>query len=311
MSSAEARSFRGTLITSFITAFRPDIMLVEHFPLGINDELETILGNTACPKVFSTGGLLTVHDRERANIFNSRGVTAIGNLYKKIIVTADSKIVAIGSEYNLPAEVQTMVESVGYVSRQMASHAVARMRHDRRLPSGAQWVVCSAGGGALGEEFMLDCVELAHETKHVFFDIVFGPTSSLSANAPCKEVREEGRVILHRSVEGLAELHGSADVVICTGGANSLIEAMEGGAWIISCPVQTKFDDEQFVHARRLAQYYPIQLVADRSDLPRVFDGTIADVRSVGRGAPVRESNMLSFEGATRAAEIIRTLVPQ
>jgi predicted glycosyltransferase len=305
LSSAEARDFRSGLIASIASIFEPDVMVVEHFPLGLNDELESILEYLPCAKVFSTSGLLTAHDQKRSNIFNPRGIAAIRTLYSKVFVTTDPKVVDIGERYDLPEAIRGMVEPVGYLSERLSPDIIGRVRTQRGLTGMAKWVVCSAGGGAQGEELIRECVRVAQLRGDVFFDIVLGPMSSLPATASAGDVRSAGRVVLHRHVEKLGQLHGSADVVVCSGGTNSLIEAMEGGAWIVSCPVQSQPEDEQFIQAARLAPYYPVEVVAERPDLGRVLDKVLA-ARSTGRRVPVREDGRLMFDGVERAAEIVR-----
>jgi predicted glycosyltransferase len=277
-------------------------MVVEHFPLGLNNELDGLLQHIPCPKLFTTSGLLTVNDETTSNIFNSAGLAAIRSHYQKVLVTTDPKIANIIDGYAIPPVMRQMVQPVGYISEYVSTDTVRNIRTQRGVSAGSKWVVCSAGGGGLGAALLNECERIAQIHTDVTFDIVYGPLGERFRDTPTTEVREGGRVLIHRYVEKLFMLHASADIVVCSGGTNSLIEAMAGGARILSCPVQPEPSDEQFVQAARLARYYPVDLVENTNDLANALSRALVARERMS----IIAGGALMFDGAQRAAHIIK-----
>jgi predicted glycosyltransferase len=76
-----------------------------------------------------------------------------------------------------------------------------------------------------------------------------------------------------KSAMDLGELHASAAVVVSTGGYNSVLEAISGGARIIIHPSQGGNDDEQERFGQALSTYYPVRIVRELGAL----SGTIQE----------------------------------
>lgn len=307
MSSAEARSFRGKLINAVASTFEPHLVVVEHFPLGQNDELIMLLSNLDCKKVFTTSGLLTLHDESKSNIFNPIGLSAIKRWYQRVIVTADPRVVDVARRYHIPEDLCGMIEAVGYFGDAISAETIAATRANRGALGTSRWVVCSAGSGALGSELIAECERLAELLEDCLFDIVAGPLGVAGSNSrhACP-LSNPGRVVLHRTSKELPTLHASADIVVCAGGTNSLIEAMQGNATIISCPVQANEHDEQFVHARALSAYRPIELVRRPSELEGCLRRILGRRELSSKPASTFD---LMLQGVAGASDVVRTLL--
>jgi predicted glycosyltransferase len=136
------------------------------------------------------------------------------------------------------------------------------------------------------------------ECNGVFFDIVAGPDSGPMFDST--ESTMDGRVRLHQERRDLPLLHAAADIVICNGSYNSIVEAMEGSAHLICASGQPP-DAEQVIHATRLSRFIPLEWVVDISELKPALDRALA--KRAARRSRGRE--ILNFQGAAGAREII------
>jgi predicted glycosyltransferase len=269
---AEAVRMRQQWLLHAVRAFQPDAVFVDYLPFGRNDELRPLLGAIDAKKYFILRGIV-----DRADTFLCGEAAAeIGRTFDRILVTADRHIVDIADEYMLDPLTASRVTYVGYVAPPPVDHNAVRL--DYGVPAGRPWIVCSAGGGASAEQFLEHCVAVAAELKDVQVDVVFGPwAAAVPATRSIPNCR-----IAHVERE-LPAMHGACDVAVIAGGYNSMIEAASGGARIIVKPVHRADNDEQEVHARRLASHYPLRLISDANELGGAIRDSLRDLENEPR----------------------------
>lgn len=302
LSLGDAIAFRRPLIEAAVKSFNPDVIVVENYPLGRFNELSGIVEKTSAIKFFLTRGIMTHPERVRPKFLNVESEQALSDQYRNIIVALDQKIWDLTLEYGLSEKINQKVVYVGYMSEPVKEEVIAGARAARGIPNGHTWIVCSAGGGALGEQLIESFVALVPSLPEVVVDIVQGPRSSLKWSSFYDATSGAGEIRLHRYCPSLPLLHAAADLVVSTGSYNSLAEAMEGGAEILCAPVQPKPDDEQFLHASRLARHYPITIINQLDNL----GGLIKEhARRKPHKLPIRRSLALEFDGLRNARDLI------
>jgi predicted glycosyltransferase len=303
MDPISALAFRKSLITSSMQAFDPDALFVDYLPLGKMGELSTVIAQTRARKYLILRGILDEPANVRRDILGGHAKRELQH-YDRILVSCDEKICNVVKEYCFEEPVAAKAMNVGYISTPVPAADRAELRRQRGVGVDDIWVVCSAGSGALGEKLMERCLALPKVFPGIFFDFIQGPRSSAkwdSATADCNSI---GTNRYFKECRQLPLLHSAADIVICAGGYNSLVESMEGGARIVSVPVQINTADEQFVHAKRLADYYPLRLLHHLGDLPSILEEEARRCRE-RRRVNVRE--VLNFGGA----ETIKSLLSE
>jgi predicted glycosyltransferase len=296
---------RRTMIQGAIDAFAPDAIIVENRPLGMSDELDGILDQTQAVKLFLTRGIMTHPRRVRSSFLNTAQQWALRTQFHKIIAAVDRQIWDMVSEYGLEADIAAKIEYVGHISEAVDASQIQRVRGERGLRDGQKWIVCSAGGGALGERLVQEFVGIVGSFPGVAIDVVQGPHSELPWPALLTSIIEEKWGRLHRECRALPLLHAAADLVVCPGGS-SLLEVMEGGAPIVTISVQADPDDDQGLLSSRLARHYPITIMSNYDELGRAV--TRALDRSSGK-SPIRQIGTLSFDGLKNARGLILAAV--
>jgi predicted glycosyltransferase len=300
LSVREALSMRAVLIEAAAKSFAPDAIFLDYLPLGKHNEFASVLETTPAKAYFLMRGVMDHPDYVRIDLLGGKAEDMLAHRYDRIFVTCDDRICDVAKEYDLRPEISSKLLYSGYIAQPVSEEVQQRVRQERGLKCNDIWVVCSAGGGALGERLIEECERLARLHDDVHFDIVHGPKSS----TPWPHILAssiQGRIRMHRESMGLPSLHASADIVICSGGYNSIVEAMQGTANVIAVPVQIRTNDEQYIHTERIRAFYDIETVSQLSDLEAVLQRTISN-RKQGTRPPRCPLNM---EGAAYIRNVV------
>jgi predicted glycosyltransferase/glycosyltransferase involved in cell wall biosynthesis len=297
----DAIKLRTSILHSVIESFKPDAIVVDYLPLGKYNELSDIIRRYPALKYFIMRGVLDHTDNVRLDILGGEREHALAHYFERILVSSDKTICDVIEEYGLGPDIRSKVSYIGYVSDPVSNHTIRAARAERGLGPDDLWVVCSAGGGALGEKGIHECERLSRGYPNFYFDIILGPRSSKRWEFESGNTIVEGNTRLSRECHNLPILHAAADIVICPGGYNSLVESMEGGGRIICMPAQLRSNDEQYIHCQRLKSVYPIEIVTSVSELFPCFESVLRGVGS--EVLPIRQS--LNFDGIPNFKQIL------
>jgi len=268
---AGAVQLRREIIDGVMRGFRPDAIFVDHLPLGANEELAPIIEHARCRKYLVTRGVLNdTEDLDRL-ILGGSAAAALRHRYDRILVAADARVVDFPGKYAVDDVIRAKTVTTGYVAEPVAAEAIAATRRARGLGPDDLWVVASAGGGQTGEPTVAASIAISRSHPRFAFDIVLGPRSNLRSEVATQEGSDGGRVRIYNEVHDMTLRHASADLVITSGGYNSMLEALQGRATILCVPLRKDARDEQTRHANQLARFADIRLAPTAADLPALF----------------------------------------
>jgi predicted glycosyltransferase len=305
LSRDEEIRLRLRLMEAAFDEFSPDVVIVENRPLGMSDELGGLLARTTAVKLFLTRGIMTSPLRVRSSFLNPDQLDALRCIYSKVIVAADRRIWDLAAEYNLEEAIASKLNYCGHFSEPIDQSTIAKIRTERGVSPGQKWIICSAGGGALGERLVSAFLTIAGNLHDVVIDVVQGPHSGLPWEPLLSSSSEMSWGRLHRECRELSLLHASADVVVCPGGS-SLLEALEGGASIVTISVQAEADDDQGLLSSRLAAHYPITILRSYDELA---EAVTALLRETPIKRSIRDTRLLNFDGLQNARDLILSSV--
>lgn len=151
---------------------------------------------------------------------------------------------------------------------------------------------------------MIDsCLEPVKTHADIAFDLVLGPRSRATWSEKHDLLAGRGKVRLHQETSQLPRLHASADLVISTGGYNSVLETLQGSARILCAPYRTSRRDEPHRHIARLRKFVDIDVSASLTGLPMLFQRAIHEI---GRDRARDRRDELDFHGASTIEKILR-----
>ncbi|PNS07331.1 hypothetical protein [Solilutibacter silvestris] len=295
----EAVRLRSAILLGIVEGFQPDVMLVDHLPLGAHAELVAVLRTAPCRKYLITRGIQNETEDLHRLILGGAALSALGKDYHRILSAIDPKIFNLAKHYNLPPEVVSKILSTGYVAPAALAGRRASIRSSRGIDDATPWVVASVGSGQWGEPLIEACIALAGDHPDVHFDIVIGPRSRLAR----PEAHAAGRIRLHANCADLADLHAASDVVITAGGYNTLLEAIQGQARILCIPYRKDRRDEPFHHATLLQPYIDLRMATEIGELGMLLQAAINDCRE---GSVKDGRTELRTDGAVRIARMVQ-----
>jgi predicted glycosyltransferase len=298
LTTDEGVRFRKRIIEGIIEAFDPDVIFVDHLPLGAYEELTDVIRNARGIKYLVTRGVQNETEDLQRLVLGGLARELISTYYHRVLVAMDPQVFDLAKNYNISSDISGKAVHTGYVIDSVSDDSIKATRERHGLQDDDIWVVASAGGGQLGEQLIQGCLELTNTHKNIVFDIVHGPRSSLPlGHGPAAHDGDNVRV--HKENGEMPYLHASADLVISSGGYNSLLEALQGNAKILCFPLRKDHRDEQYRHATSLQRFVDIEVSTDLTELPEIFG------RAIQRHESRDRRTELAFNGAARIEQIV------
>lgn len=291
-------SMRKELIRTAAREFEPDVVVVDHAPLGVAGELIPMLEEQRLrsPSVRIVLGLRDILDepkRARAELARPEIRFALEEWYDAVFVFGHPHVCDVAVEYGLSPKVRRKLRYVG-----VACAAPARPGH--RSPSGPRFVV-TVGGGEDGFA-VLDAVadwltrdpEAARDTT-----LVTGPLLADAAQARLRARLEDTGAAVMESTPDLPELIANADAALTMGGYNTVYEGLQMRRSLVVVPrVQPR--REQWERATRLQRMGLLDVVEPRDLGPDQLRRAMG--RASNRPALDAADVGIRFDGADIAA---------
>ncbi len=300
--------FRSNIVLRSLEDYDPHVLLVDHAPLGMKGELQPALEwlrdhRPACIKMI---GLRDVIDDPQTVVasWQRHGIyDALRDLYQHILIYGQPDVFDAAAAYQFPPELVAKSAYCNYVGEFEVESLDAQARLDGSKPC----VVLTVGGGDGGETLIGAYLEMlrglprpiAHESV-----VLTGPFLDSSALALFREQSNGLPVRWVDFVPTTSPYLEHADLVICTGGYNTVTQTLRFAKRAIVVP-RVMHRAEQLIRARRLDELGwitmlpPGELTAEslgrcvRSALSSPSE-PLTEARAAGR---------MRFDGAARVAE--------
>lgn len=258
----QTNKVRIKILENLISDFMPDVFVTDYLPLGKRCELARIITGYNCLKYFvlrsSIGGDRLTHE----DVFSNRNIAIFKRYYHRILLASDPVVTSLEVYSWLPTDILDMIVYIGCVTYPVSTKQINETRLAYLTGHTQKWMVCSAGGGRISQEFSRKCIEMAKDKRFADWkiDIILGNYSQIPWPYGQTEIYAQENVTIHRKMKELYLLHASADCVICSGGYNSLVESMQGRDKNIFAYSVMDFavEEEQVHNIRNFGKHYPI-----------------------------------------------------
>ena len=308
------RKLRGDILRDAALGLAPELVLVDHEPLGAKGEFRDGLYalKAQCPAtrfVFGLRDIMDDPDQIRV-LWQELGVyDAFENLFDGIAVYGSPRLYDVAEAYALPPSVQPKLHYCGYVVRDLSNPNPGLLRQQYGLPQNGPLVVATVGSGYDGYP-VLEAAQAAMErlqTKYpdVLAIMVTGPFMPADRQATLL-----GRATASCRVLSGADnfqLMSAADAIVSMGGYNSVCEALAVERPLVIVPRATHKIEQQ-IRAETLAAHGLARWVH-----PKELNGeTLADALEWAlhsdRRTHARKVRELipSFDGAARLTAYLR-----
>jgi len=300
----ELITLRSKVISRAIKAFEPDVLIVDHLPLGAAGELGRTLERarrhgTRC--VLGLRDVLQDPETVRSSWCKQGNLDAMQDYYDAIWIYGDPAVYDPVREYGLFDQVANKVHYTGYLDQrprlEFASAQAAQVLAN--LPPG-RLTVCVVGGGQDGAALAWAFVQadLPRDTTGVVVTGPFMPGeirqrlrryAEKRPNLKLLEFVPEPAVLIHR-----------ADRVIAMGGYNTMCEVLSFEKHSLIVP-RVSPKPEQLIRAERMRDLGLIDMVHPDQLNPRALTRWLA--RDLGPPPACR--SRIDFNGLTRIPHLL------
>ncbi len=270
------RRARSAIMVDTALRFRPDILLVDHAPLGMKGELVPVFDalRAHAPNTRIVLGLRDVlddPDTVRQLWASQRAYETLEKVYDRVLVYGSEDLFDVVKSYDLSTAVASKLTYCGYVARRRRDGVQAR----------ENFVLGTAGGGGDGVE-ALSATLSACAALDVACRIVTGPLMSGADRA--RLVRQASQVPHASVTEFLSDAHvamARARAAVTMGGYNSLCELVSSATPTVVVP-RTHPRREQAIRAELFAARGAVSVVAPDGDLARHVYQALAKALDAG-----------------------------
>ena len=290
---------RSQLLTASISAFEPDLVIVDRHALGVRGELEWALHalREERPNATIVLGLREVLDAPEAA---AREWERLGDpddilvLYDAIWLYGDPQVHDALSTGEVPQSLKGLVTYTGYLAN--GRHATEATSVPKR-----PYVLTMVGGGSDGAELCNIAVraKMPEGYDHI---VVTGPQMSDAERAVIRERSRKGTRVVAEVRDGLTSIRG-ASALISMAGYNTVTEAMTTRVPHLLVP-RSKPRMEQVIRAEGLAAIGAADTVAVDDLTPKKLSGWI---REAVRREVVR--NGVDLDGLSNVGRLAATLL--
>jgi predicted glycosyltransferase len=322
----ETIKLRTDIILAATANFKPDLLLVDKKPYGLNRELKPTIDHIKCFLHHTKLVLLlrdildcpevTIKEWQKHEYY-----TAIQEFYDKVLVVGTSEVFDFCQEYQCPSTITPKIQQCGYIRKNFKDNS--NVFHQLALKPQEKLVLVTPGGGEDGYQLVnayLSGLALLPTTHHIKSVVIVGPEMPQFHRQALYQVAEQySHVQICEFTERLNIYMKRANVVICMGGYNTLCEVISLNKRAIVVP-RIHPVAEQRIRAERMANLglvrmiHPHNLTAEnlmRSLLSELDDTQEYQLPSIDLNALPRISKCIEMLLYNQAADSMQYLTKE
>lgn len=229
----KTKALRSATIQEIAHVFRPQLLLVDHVPLGIWGELlpmlEMLKRRDHAPVIVL--GLRDILDQPEVTrtLWEREGAyKAIRKYYDEILIYGCREVFDTSSHYGLEKELAPRIHYCGYVCAREPYKSKEQMRKELQVED--RLVVVTGGGGVDGYPMMRTCMQaLRLLGPHAGVEAIFisGPLMDSEQRERLREQAKGLKVRVLTHVEDTLSYLNAAHLVVTMAGYNSLCQVLQ------------------------------------------------------------------------------------
>ncbi|RAH99414.1 glycosyltransferase [Acuticoccus sediminis] len=284
---------RAAAFAQVVDTVRPDILLLETFPLGrraFAAEILPVLEALPVPRPLVAASVRDVLVKKSAG--KAAAMTDLARATLDIVlVHADPRFVTLADSFPAAAAIEDMIRYTGFV------HSTAAP--DDGGTDGAGEAIVSCGGGAVGRALVEAAIGAAAQGPSLQWRILV--PRGLMPLLPEWRAAAPGNVLLEPNRPDFRALLGRAAISISQAGYNTALDVLAAGVRAIFVPFAAHDETEQTDRARALAARGLAAVIAERDLTASRLAGAVASAMA----APPPARPEIDLDGAARSADIL------
>jgi predicted glycosyltransferase len=256
LSQSTLTDIRKATLLGSLTAFAPDILIVDKVPKGVHDELVDLLPILRASGTKTVFGMREILDDAAAvsrEWLQRDYQSFIRDNYDSVWIYGDPQIFDAIEAYGLN-DLGTSVHFTGYLDQRERLQFSQNLNDDRRFAELENVVLCMVGGGQDGED-LARAFAAAKLPDGLNGMLVTGPLMDAACQHEIRAVAQGRRDLqVVDSVREADWLVKKAYRVICMGGYNSMLSVVSFGKPSLIVP-RVAPRKEQFIRAERFHQH--------------------------------------------------------
>jgi predicted glycosyltransferase len=305
------RSLRRRLLLDTALELKPDLVLVDHEPLGYDAEFRDGLYalKAASPStrfVFLMRDIADDPEWVRADWAGTGALEALDQIYDEVVVYGLPAMYDVVDAYALPPQVSSKLRYCSYIVRDHAAVDAMEVRRRHGVPPAAPLLVATVGSGSDGYPVLAATREALPDLRRQFPDLhallVTGPYMPRGEQAVLQAEAGPGCTVLVKA--DTIELLFAADASVSMGGYNSVFEALAAACPLVIVPrmPQGNRKREQTIRADALAAHDLALSVSPNSLTGEAVGKAVAAALRRDRGEYAQRVRAIipSFDGAAR-----------
>jgi len=304
---------RSAILTTTVTDFAPDVLLVDRHARGLHRELDAALEihRRRRPHARAVLGLRDILDEPDAieREWEEQELTAaIEDHYDAVFCYGDRSVYDLAAEYRLPAAVAQRLQYTGYLTDGPLTTNPASIR--QRHSGSSRLAVCTVGGGrdaaGIARAFLAAMLHLREQSWRGV--MIAGPYMSPGDVAALRDHPAAGDVTIIEIATDVPDYLAAADTVLCMGGYNTVCEVLGLAVPAVIVP-RTSPRLEQLMRAQRLANRGLLYWLHPVSLNPHVVAGALAYVADTPREDLRARMTPLAHAGVDTTAVLLSELL--
>lgn len=296
---------RAQIVAATVRSWRPDTIIIDHAPTGIDGELVPMLDHVeqlgvARPRLVL--GMRDIVDDAAAieQQWSNNSVWPAMDRFDDVFVYGDPAVTTTAKELGLDQRIRARVSHVGYAAPAMPEPQAAE----------PPFLLVTAGGGGDGQRVhraVLDALDAGSVDLDV--RLVTGPLMSAARQSEVMmRAANHPSVRVETFTPDLRQWIASATAVISMAGYNTVVEELAAGVASLLAP-RTDLRQEQSLRAARVAEAVPhIEHVPGAAALsPEVIESFLRRARA---HVPVDHPPALDLSGVYSVCDLIAGRVP-
>ncbi|MDJ0619790.1 MAG: glycosyltransferase [Calothrix sp. MO_192.B10] len=296
----ETVKLRSDLILSAIANYKPDLVMVDKKPYGLQDELKASLNYIKhnLPQTKLVLLLRDILDTPQKTIMEWQDrhyYEAIEKFYDLLLIVGMPEVFDFCKKYHFSPNIAQKIHYCGYIRRQPRTNNINEIHQELKLSPEEKLVLITPGGGQDGYHLLntyLDALALLPQEHELKSLVLCGPEMSTPRKqALFQKAEKYPQVQMKEFTDDLMSYIVASDTIISMAGYNTVCEILSAAKPALIVP-RVQPSQEQLLRAARMNRLGLFQVIHPHNLTPELLMDSLLNLLSTDELAPSIQLDM-------------------